>query len=77
MSTVSHIHEDITRLDGKMKSFKDNLITFNEYVQTQVAALGSRVYITEDLFVNMMRGYRAVQDRNFLTYVELKNNTYE
>ena len=77
MATVSHIRENLSRLDEKMVELNYNIITFNEYVYQQTAALNARGQTSNDLFISVMRGYREIEDQNFRAYIEQKNNQYE
>ena len=58
MATVSHIRENLSKLDEKMVELKYNIITFNEYVYQQTSALTARGQTSNDLFIGGIRGSR-------------------
>ena len=76
METFSHTIENISKLDDKMVELKYKIITFNEYVHQQTSTLNARCQTYNDLSIGVMRGYRKNEDKNFLSYIEKKNNQY-
>ena len=77
VATISHIREKLSKLDYKMAEVKQDIVMFNDYVQKQMAALNARGQTSNDIFINVLKGYRTVEDQNFKAYIESKNNIYE
>ena len=75
-ATVNVIRTRLSTLDTKMAELQDDIITFNEYVKTQRAALSARGETTFDLLVNLFKAYKVVGDSAFQRYIEAKENTY-
>ena len=52
-------------------------MAFNAYVQSQLDGLAARGCHTTELKVNLFKGYKAVKDDNFLTYLQIIQNADE
>ena len=59
-----------------MSNLQDNITEFNEFVKTQRAALIARGETTQDLLVNLFKGYKSAADTKFVTYIEGKEDEY-
>ena len=75
-ATVTVIRTRLSSLDSKMVQLEDNVTEFNEYVKTQKAALEARGETTNDLLVNLFKGYKAATDIRFVKYIENKEDDY-
>ena len=77
-ATASHIRRLLTQLDIYMvKDAKHNINTFNEYVNDQMNSLASRGETSNDILVNLIRGYLACSDKKFVEYIEKCKDSYE
>ena len=75
-ATINIIRSSLTTLDMKMSNLQDNITEFNEFVKTQRAALIARGETTQDLLVNLFKGYKSATDTKFVTYIEAKEDEY-
>ena len=76
-ATTSHIREQLSSLDFYMPSVNSDIEKFNLHVQTLLEQLAARGETTNDLLTNLFKGYKAVQDKKFVQYIELKEEKYE
>lgn len=76
-ATVSFIRTNLSSLDSYMEKIGSNIETFNEYVRSQHDALEARGEQTQDLLVNLFKGYMAVKDKAFRDYMAKKKDEYE
>ena len=60
-----------------MAAIGNDITRFNGYVKGLVQSLAARGERTEDLLSNLFKGYQAVADKNFLKYVNSKQEKYE
>ena len=70
-ATVSMVQLNLTNLDEYVLSNGTDIVAFNAYVQSQVDGLAARGEITNDLIVNLFKGYRAMKDQAFLDYLRM------
>jgi len=76
-ATVSFIREALSKLDDKMSAFDSNITKFNTYVKAQVISLEARGESTNDLLVNVFKGYNMAQDEDFGHFVKRKKDAYD
>jgi hypothetical protein len=76
-ATVTFIHEALSQLDVKMSSLDSNITKFNIYVKSQVISLEARGEPTNDLLVNVFKGYQMAQDKDFAQFIKRKKDTYD
>ena len=76
-ATASQIRTALTQLDTAMGTYGHDIQKFNEYVQTLVQRLAARGQTSDDLLVNLFKGYKACTDNKFQAYIELKESEYE
>ena len=76
-ATVSTLRLNLTNLDEYVLSNGTDIVAFNAYVQSQVDGLAARGEITNDLIVNLFKGYRAMKDQAFLDYLRMIENAHE
>ena len=75
-ATITMIRTRLSSLDVKMATLQDNIVEFNEYVKAQVIGLSARGEHTNDLLVNLFKGYKTVADPKFVQYIEGKEDNY-
>jgi hypothetical protein len=76
-ATVSTIRLNLTSLDDYIRKNGSDLVAFNAYVQSQVDGLSARGQTTQDLIVNLFKGYKAVSDEPFKNYLQQIENGHE
>jgi hypothetical protein len=76
-ATVSYIRKSLGELDVKMIDLSSNVEAFNFYVKAQVKALSARGETSNDLLMNLFKGYHAADDTAFKDLVTKKENDYE
>lgn len=76
-ATVSTLRLNLTNLDEYITNNGTDLVAFNAYVQSQVDGLTARGETTNDLVVNLFKGYKAVKDKSFLDYLQMIENAHE
>jgi hypothetical protein len=50
---------------------------FNQYVKAQVQSLSARGETSNDLLINLFKGYKAANDVEFAGFIRRKENSYE
>jgi hypothetical protein len=76
-ATVTFIREALSQLDVKMSSLDSNITKFNIYVKSQVISLEARGEFTNDLLVNVFKGYQMAQDKDFAQFIKRKKDAYD
>jgi hypothetical protein len=75
-ATVLTIRACLSSLEIKIAKLQDNIIKLNMFVQTNKAALIARGETTDDLMVNLFKGYKKCRDKRFITWINAKEDTY-
>jgi hypothetical protein len=76
-ATLSFIRTNLSNLDAYMTSINFDIEKFNHYVKLQVASLTARGETSNDLLINLFKGYAVVIDQDFKRYISDKQNDYE
>jgi hypothetical protein len=76
-ATASHIRNNLSRLDVYMISIESDIESFNQYVKTQRKGLAARGETSNDLLINLFKGYKAASDRQFVEYIHKKQDSYD
>ncbi len=76
-ATTAQLRTALTQLDAAMVTYAHDIKKFNEYVQGLVQSLAARGQRSDDLLINLFKGYKACADHKFLAYIELKESEYE
>lgn len=74
---TSAIRTKLSSLDDYIKTVNSDITKFNEYVYLLISALTARGERTEDLLVNLFKGYKAASDKTFVSYIARKQEAYE
>ena len=77
VATISHIRLSLSNLDNYMSTIKDDIEKFNQYVRQQRQDLLARGQRSDDLLVNLFKGYLSCSDRSFTEYIHRKKDIYE
>ncbi|KAI2494632.1 hypothetical protein MHU86_19910 [Fragilaria crotonensis] len=64
-------------LDHAMRDIDSDIELFNDYVLGLVSKLSARGEQTQDLLVNLFKGYKACKDAEFVDYIKKKEDFYE
>ena len=76
-ATVSHIRTHLSSLDTYLPTIGHDIGKRNDYVTSLHDALLARGEVSNDLLVNLFKGYKASSDRRFIAYIEKKEEDYE
>ena len=75
-ATSASIRLKLMGLDNQMAVMGFNITKFNEYVMLLVQSLAARGERSDDLLINLFKGYLAAPDKEFKSYVRTKQNEY-
>ena len=76
-ATITSVRTKLSSLDQAMRNQESNIELFNDYVIGQVSKLHARGEQTQDLLVNLFKGYKACKDAEFVDYIKKKEDFYE
>jgi hypothetical protein len=76
-ATISNIRTNLSNLDEYMLKIGGDITKFNTYVKELIDQLTARGETTTDLLINLFKGYLAVEDKSFNTYILKKKEAYE
>ena len=76
-STASHLRKNLTDLDSYMATINSNIEEFNNYVKINQQGLKARGERTDDLMINLFKGYAAARDATFVKYIATKQDAYD
>ena len=76
-ATTTSIRNKLSSLDEYISKIGQDITKFNGYVQTQLTALETCGETTMDLLANLFKGYLACSDKNFVKYIQSKEEKYE
>ena len=76
-ATVGGTPNRLSALDSYLPTAGYNITKFNMYVKNLVDQLRARGEYTNDLLINLFKGYLAATDKSFTTYIDKKLEAYE
>jgi hypothetical protein len=76
-ATVTQVRTKLSSLDKTMKDMDSDIQKFNDHVLTLATKLQSRGEATQDMLVNLFKGYKACKDAEFVEYIKKKEDLYE
>ena len=76
-ATTSVVRNQLMNLDAYMGKVGNDISKFNTHVQILVHKLAVRGEQTNDLLVNLFRGYGACSDRTFVEYMQRQQEKYD
>ena len=76
-ATSASIRTKLTDLDRYLPSIGHDISKFNMYVKLLIDGLRSRGETTQDLLVNLFKGYMACSDKEFVEYIKRKQDMFE
>ena len=76
-ATISSVRTKLSNLDHAMREQDSDIDHFNDYVIGLVSKLHARGEQTQDLLVNLFKGYKACKDAEFVEYIKKKEDLYE
>ena len=76
-ATTKHIRDRLGSLDTFMVQVDSDITKFNRYVKGLLKALRARGQMTQDLLINLFKGYKAASDKEFVKWVIKKEDEYE
>jgi hypothetical protein len=72
-ATITSVRTKLSSLDQAMRKHDSNIEIFNDYVIGQVGKLHARGEQTQDLLINLFKGYKACKDAEFVDYIKKKD----
>ena len=76
-ATSASIRKRLTNLDRYLPTIGHDVTKFNNYVKLMVDGLRSRGEVTNDLLINLFKGYSACTDKEFIDYIRRKEDSFE
>ena len=76
-ATITSVRTKLSNLDHAMREQDSDIEHFNDYVIGLVSKLHARGEQTQDLLVNLFKGYKACKDAEFVEYIKKKEDLYE
>ena len=76
-ATITSVRTKLSSLDHAMREHDSDIELFNDYVIGLVSKLSARGQQTQDLLVNLFKGYKACKDAEFVDYIKKKEDYYE
>ena len=76
-ATSSSIRTKLMDLDKYLPTIGHDIVKFNTYVKRLIDGLRSRGETTQDLLVNLFKGYMSCSDKEFVQYVKRKQDAFE
>ena len=64
-------------LDMYLPTIGHDITKFNTYVKLLIDGLRSRGEVTNDLLINLFKGYSSCSDREFIEYMLTKEDSFE
>lgn len=74
---AAHIRHQLSSLDTYMASVGSDVEKFNIKVRTLIQELKARGETSNDLLINLFKGYKAAADSKFVEYIEKREDEYE
>ena len=76
-ATITAVRTKLSSLDRAMRELESDVEKFNDHVLSLISQLYARGEQTQDLLVNLFKGYKACKDAEFVEYIKKKEDTYE
>jgi len=76
-ATITSVRTKLSSLDQAMRNHDSNIELFDDYVISLINKLQARGEQTQDLLVNLFKGYKACKDAEFVDYIKKKEDLYE
>lgn len=76
-SAIRILREELSSLDKYMMTIGSDITKFNAYVNSKLIALQAQGETTQDLLPNLFKGYKNSSDKNFVQYIQGKQNDYD
>ena len=76
-ATVTAVRTKLSSLDSAMREHDSDIQNFNNHVLSLISQLHARGEQTQDLLVNLLKGYKACKDAEFVDYIKKKEDIYE
>lgn len=76
-ATVRSVRHKLSNLDTYLPTIDHDIMKFNLHVKNLVAELNARGETTQDLLVNLFKGYNTAPDKSFLGYIQKKEDDYD
>ena len=71
-ATTTWICTQLSNLDTYLPTVGYDITKLNEYAAFLLQQLAARGEVTQDMFTNLLKGYKAAKDKRFVEYIEKK-----
>ncbi len=72
-----YIQAKLSALDSYILTIGCDITKFNAYIKDLIDSLTARGEMTNNLLANLFKAYKAVSDREFISYIRKKEDEYE
>lgn len=76
-ATVRHLRAKLSALPQYLGTINYDISLFNRYVLDLLQQLSARGETTQDLLANLFEAYKGVNDKDFVSYIKIKENDYD
>jgi hypothetical protein len=76
-ATTNSLRTKLSNLDNYMRSVDFDIGKFNQQVKLLVQSLAARKQTTSDLLINLFKGYGAINDEEFKTWLQRKSESHD
>jgi hypothetical protein len=76
-ATVRHIRAKLASMSTYLPTVNYNITDFNRYVRELLDSLHARGETTQDLLANLFEAYKTAADKDFVSYIKMKENDYD
>ncbi len=76
-ATTSNIRTKLSSLDTYIHTIGQDITKINGYVKLLIDSLQARGETNQDLLMNLLKGYAVGSDKEFVSYIKRKHETYE
>lgn len=76
-ATTANIRKKLSSLDTYILTIDSDITRFNIHVSLLIDSLTARGESTQDLLINLFKGYQAATDKTFVEYIGRKLERYE
>ena len=76
-STMTYMQSTLSDHDKHMVRFDCNVTQFNDFIKKQIDALQASGETSNNIMVNLLKGYKAITDSQFKQYIPPLINEYD
>ena len=76
-ATTSNLRTQLSSLDSYIGTIGSDITMFHEYVKNLIEALAARGETSNDVMINLFKGYKQASDKAFVDYMGRKQERYD